>query len=200
MAQLVYLALAVDTEETRGGFVVGGDKDGLARNTVHKDASARLEVVQVQVAVLGDEEDNVVLFGDLQKHYRLKPKTPSIFFFRAYLHRHGEVVGKFRGEEDIDSLLGEGRIAFLVVNLDHVELGAGGTANGKAENLGGRSTALKDKFSKGSSVTLNGLGNVALARIELFFFFFFGWVGRLQKINNEKYCASTCMAPTTRPC
>lgn len=42
-----------------------GDKDGLAADPVHVDAGSSLQVVQVDVAVLGDEEDHVLLGTDL---------------------------------------------------------------------------------------------------------------------------------------
>lgn len=41
------------------------DKDGLAADPVHVDAGSSLQVVQVDVAVLGDEEDHVLLGTDL---------------------------------------------------------------------------------------------------------------------------------------
>lgn len=43
-----------------------GDKDGLATDPVHIDARASLQVIQVDVAVLGDEEDHVLLGTDLE--------------------------------------------------------------------------------------------------------------------------------------
>lgn len=42
-----------------------GDKDGLATDPVHVDAGSSLQVVQVDVAVLGDEEDHILLGTDL---------------------------------------------------------------------------------------------------------------------------------------
>ena len=42
------------------------DEDGLAADAVHVDAGARLQVVQVDVAVFGDEEHHVLLGGDLE--------------------------------------------------------------------------------------------------------------------------------------
>jgi len=45
--------------------VGGGDEDGLPTDPVHVDAGARLQVVQVDVAVLGDEEDDILLGADL---------------------------------------------------------------------------------------------------------------------------------------
>ena len=39
----------------------GGDENGVAGDAIHVDAGARLEVVQVDVAVLGDQIHDVVL-------------------------------------------------------------------------------------------------------------------------------------------
>ncbi len=47
----------------------GSDKNGLAADPVHVDTSSSLQVIQVDVAVFGDEKD-YVLFGtdlDVQK-------------------------------------------------------------------------------------------------------------------------------------
>ena len=42
------------------------DKDGVSTDAVHVDARACLEVVQVDVAKLGDQVDHVVLCTHLQ--------------------------------------------------------------------------------------------------------------------------------------
>ena len=57
-----YLSLSVNSDDARAGFVGGGDENGVARDAIHVDASARLEVVQVDVAVLGDQVHDVVLW------------------------------------------------------------------------------------------------------------------------------------------
>jgi hypothetical protein len=77
-------------------------KDSFARDSVHIDADARLEVVEVDETVLGDEVDDAVLLRDL--------------------HRDGEIVGSLGREEDIDSFLGEGRVWEGVVDFNDVEL------------------------------------------------------------------------------
>ena len=43
----------------------GGHEDGLPADAVHVDAGTGLQVVQVDVAVLGDEEHHVLLGADL---------------------------------------------------------------------------------------------------------------------------------------
>ena len=47
-----------------------GHKDGLGADAVHVDAHARLQVVQVDVPVLGDQVDHPVLRTDLGDHGR----------------------------------------------------------------------------------------------------------------------------------
>ena len=46
------------------------DKDGLSADAVHVDARACLEVVQVDVAKLGNQVDHVVLCTDLKGDIR----------------------------------------------------------------------------------------------------------------------------------
>lgn len=43
------------------------DKDGLTADTVHVDAGTRLQVIQVDVAILGDQENHIVLGAYLSK-------------------------------------------------------------------------------------------------------------------------------------
>ena len=56
-----YLPLSVDTNDSRGSLVWCSDKYGVAANPVHVDACASLNVVQMNVAVLGDQVHHVVL-------------------------------------------------------------------------------------------------------------------------------------------
>lgn len=44
-----------------------GDKDGLTTDAVHIDAGTRLQVIQVDVAILGDQENHIVLGAYLSK-------------------------------------------------------------------------------------------------------------------------------------
>ena len=80
----------------------GGDEDGLARDAVHIDACTRLEVVEMDEAVLGDKVDDTVLF--------------------RHLHGDGEVIRCLRREVDINVLLRKRRIRRLVIDLDNVQL------------------------------------------------------------------------------
>lgn len=52
------------------------NKDGLPTDPVHVDASASLKVVQVDVAIFGDEKNHILLGADLHKQ-----KTISINLF-----------------------------------------------------------------------------------------------------------------------
>ena len=77
-------------------------EEGLARDTVHVDASTGFEVVEVNKAVFCHKIDNTMLFGNL--------------------HSDWEVVYSFWWEVNIDSLLGEWRIRSGMVNFDNVQL------------------------------------------------------------------------------
>lgn len=96
------MTLAVDTNDTVALLVRGSCKDGLSRDTVHVDTLACLDLVKVDKAKLGDKVDDTVLFGNL--------------------HSDWEVVRRLWWEEDVDSLLGELGVGWLVANLDNVEL------------------------------------------------------------------------------
>ena len=61
----MYLALSVDSNDSTGHFVNSGDKYRLSADTVHVDAGPSLQVVQVDVAELCDEVDDVVLGAHL---------------------------------------------------------------------------------------------------------------------------------------
>ena len=81
---------------------LGSGKDRLARDAVHVDARARLDVVQVDKAKLGDEVNDAVLLG--------------------HLHRDGEIVGCLGREKDVDCLFLKGRVAGLLTDLYHMQL------------------------------------------------------------------------------
>jgi len=56
------LSLPVDSDDSSSSLVLSGSEDGLSRDPVHVDAGSRLEVVEVDETVLGDEVDDAVLF------------------------------------------------------------------------------------------------------------------------------------------
>ena len=61
------LAPPVDPNDAIAGIMLGGHKDGVRTDTVLIDQGPCLDVVQVNVAVLGDQVDDVVLDGHLEK-------------------------------------------------------------------------------------------------------------------------------------
>ena len=61
----LYLPLSVDSDDATGSFVDSSDKDGFTANAVHVDAGAGLNVVQVDVAKLGDQVDDIILLTHL---------------------------------------------------------------------------------------------------------------------------------------
>ena len=56
------LSFSVNSDDARAGLVSGRDEDRVSGDAVHVDAGARLQVVQVDVPVLGDQVNNVVLW------------------------------------------------------------------------------------------------------------------------------------------
>lgn len=60
-----YLSLPVYTDDAWRGLMWRGDKDGLPTDTIHVDAGARLQVVQVNVSIFGNEKHNIVLGAHL---------------------------------------------------------------------------------------------------------------------------------------
>lgn len=96
------LTLAVDSDDTARRLVFAGDKHCLARDAVHVEACARLEVVKVDETVFRDEVDDTVALRDL--------------------HRDGEIVRGLGREEDVDRFLRVHRVGGSVIDLDDVEL------------------------------------------------------------------------------
>lgn len=96
---------------------------------------------------LGDKVKNTVLLRDLQ--------------------RDGEVVQSLGREEHIDSLLLEGRVWWLVTNLNNVQLGPSSRPNCKGKQLSRVGSAVELDGSECSSVTFDGLGDASLDRIKL---------------------------------
>ena len=56
-----HLALSVDADDAVAWLVRRRHEDGLGRNAIHVDADAALEVVEVDVSVLGDQIGHPVL-------------------------------------------------------------------------------------------------------------------------------------------
>lgn len=60
-----YLSLPVDANDARSGLMRSGDEDGLPTDPVHINAGASFKVIQVDVAIFGDEKDHILLGADL---------------------------------------------------------------------------------------------------------------------------------------
>ena len=60
------LAPSVDSDDAIAGVVLGRHEDGVGTDPVLVDQSPGLDVVQVDVAVLGDQIDDAVLLRNLQ--------------------------------------------------------------------------------------------------------------------------------------
>lgn len=65
MANL-YLSLAVDPNDATGRFMRGCDEDGIPTNAVHEDAGPTFDVIEVNIAILGDEIDDIMLTTNLK--------------------------------------------------------------------------------------------------------------------------------------
>lgn len=60
-----YLSFPVNSNNTSSGFMRSSHKDGLSTDPIHVDASSSLEVIQVDVAIFGNEKDYILLGTDL---------------------------------------------------------------------------------------------------------------------------------------
>lgn len=61
-----YLSLPVDPNDAWRGVVRGGHKDGVTADPVHIDAERILNVIQVDIAILGDQEYHTMLLAHLK--------------------------------------------------------------------------------------------------------------------------------------
>lgn len=87
-----YLSFPVDSYDTSGGLMRGGDKNGLPADPVHVDASSCLQVVQVDVAIFGDEEDYILLGADL----KVKKQRLFVFWFSFFSFVVVSSIGNLR--------------------------------------------------------------------------------------------------------
>lgn len=62
---LEYLSFPVDTNDASSRFMGCCNKNGLPADPVHVDTSSSLQVIQVDIAIFGDEKDNILLGTDL---------------------------------------------------------------------------------------------------------------------------------------
>lgn len=66
-----YLSLPVHTNDATAGFVYSRHKDGLSADTVHVDTSPGLKIVEMNVAKLGDEVDDIILGTHLKSIFNV---------------------------------------------------------------------------------------------------------------------------------
>lgn len=124
-----HLSLLVDSDNARGGFVRGGDKDGLCTDPVHVDADSRLQVIQVNVAILCDQIDDAVLIANLGRMIRDERfyQLPTLVYHRSsrrpHLHSYRKVrLGLWR-KEHIHCFLSEWLVSCSwLTNFNDVQL------------------------------------------------------------------------------
>ena len=139
------LTFPVDAHDAGGRRVRRGDQDGLGGESVHADASPRFNIVQVNVAVLCKQVNDVKLWGGL--------------------HCDREIGGGFRREVDVDRLFREGVAARL--DLNDVKLAYGRRPNTNAEQGRFLCVARDLELSKRRRVAFHWLGNTFVYRVEL---------------------------------
>lgn len=61
----MYLSFPVNSNDPSSGFMWGSDENGLPTDPVHVDASSGLQIIQVDVAILCDEKNDILLGADL---------------------------------------------------------------------------------------------------------------------------------------
>ena len=103
------MAFLVYANNPVGSLMLCRDKDRLPGYAIHIHTSTRLQIVQVNETIFGDQKDDTVLSG--------------------HLHGYGEVIGGFRREIDINCLLRERWIWCGVVNLHNMKLHNGSSAD-----------------------------------------------------------------------
>lgn len=60
-----YLSFPVDSNDSSSRLMGGSDKNGLSADSVHVDTGSSFQVIQVDVAIFGDEKDYILLGTDL---------------------------------------------------------------------------------------------------------------------------------------
>ncbi len=66
MCRFKYLSFPVHPNDPSSWLMGCSDKNGLSADPVHVDTSSSLQVIQVDVAVFGDEKDHILLGTDLE--------------------------------------------------------------------------------------------------------------------------------------
>lgn len=97
-----YLSFLVDCHNTRGGWLIGSNKNSVVTDTIHKDTNAGFKVVDMDEAHLGEHIND----------------TKAL----ANLHGYGEIGWVFRSKEHFRRLLWEWRIVVWVINFNDLQL------------------------------------------------------------------------------
>lgn len=61
-----YLTLPVDANDPTSSIMRSSNKDGVSTDSVHVDTCTALNVIQMDIAILGDEKDDAMLFTHLK--------------------------------------------------------------------------------------------------------------------------------------
>lgn len=88
----IYLSLSVDTNDSTGGLMDSRDKDGLSTDAVHVDTGASLNVVQVDVAKLGDQVDDIILLTHLYAWALIRINTTFSITLYRYMDNYTSIV------------------------------------------------------------------------------------------------------------
>ena len=134
------LAQFIDGDDTSTVLVRSSGEHRLGGDSVHKQVGTRLDIIQVDETVLGQDVDDTILVGGLQADR--------------------EVVGSIGREENVDDFLGEWRVAVNMVDLNHVQTTlAQSSLVSNTEDLGRVRGTTQLDLSKLTNVARNGLGH-----------------------------------------
>lgn len=143
-----YLSFSVDANNSASRFIRCSDKNGIGTDTIHVDAGAGLNVIEMNVAILGNKINNVVL--------------------GRHLHGYGKVALSFGGKEDINLFLCVGLISSCRrADFDDMQLATSGGSYGKAEQIRQFGISLGFELGKRSRVSFNWLTNFTVDRVQL---------------------------------
>lgn len=95
----LYLPLPVHTDDATASLVYSCHEDGLSTDTVHVDASASLKIVEMNVAKLGDEVDDVVLGTHLMDGENMKMSTSHLGGWGLPAWQRGSLSGPQGGRK-----------------------------------------------------------------------------------------------------
>ena len=70
----------------------GRDKDGLSTDAIHVDTGASLDVVQVDVAKLGDQVDDIILLTHLHEWALIRINTTFSITLCHYVNNYTGIV------------------------------------------------------------------------------------------------------------